>query len=81
VESCYLQARQARSATEELYAIFAEKTSLAQISAGVIASVRPKMQLVEEVMLRIVEKFTEQPPVSWLVRPTSLSVHVILLLT
>lgn len=81
MESCYLQARQARSATEELYAIFAEKTSLAQISAGVIASVRPKMQLVEEVMLRIVEKFTEQPPVSWLVRPTSLSVHVILLLT
>nr|CAB3264949.1 perilipin-2 [Phallusia mammillata] len=60
------KARNAKEATEELYTMFANKTSVSQLSVSVVEAARPKMKLVEDALLQILEKLVDHPPMKWL---------------
>lgn len=63
-----MQANRAKSATDDLYLIFANKAHLSEISSSIVDLARPKMKLVEDTLLQILETLVEHPPLAWLVR-------------
>uniref|UniRef100_H2Y7W4 Uncharacterized protein n=1 Tax=Ciona savignyi TaxID=51511 RepID=H2Y7W4_CIOSA len=60
------KATQVKESTDELYQMFANKTSLSQLPVAVLASARPKLLFVETSLLQILEKISDQPPIAWL---------------
>uniref|UniRef100_H2Y7W3 Perilipin n=1 Tax=Ciona savignyi TaxID=51511 RepID=H2Y7W3_CIOSA len=62
------KATQVKESTDELYQMFANKTSLSQLPVAVLASARPKLLFVETSLLQILEKISDQPPIAWLLK-------------
>lgn len=60
------QARKAKEATEDLYGVFAGKSSIAELSSALLASTRPKIKLIENTLMQILENLADQAPISWL---------------
>lgn len=60
------KANQVKDASDDLYQMFANKTSLSQLPTTLMVSARPKIQFVEESLLQILEKMSDQPPIAWL---------------
>ena len=65
------QARKAREATEDVYGVFAGKTSISEISSALIASTRPKIKFIEDTLMKVLDDLADQPPISWLVCTTA----------
>uniref|UniRef100_F6UGG0 Perilipin n=1 Tax=Ciona intestinalis TaxID=7719 RepID=F6UGG0_CIOIN len=60
------KANQVKDASDDLYQMFANKTSLSQLPTTLMVSARPKIQFVEESLLQILQKMSDQPPIAWL---------------
>ncbi|CAK8691231.1 unnamed protein product [Clavelina lepadiformis] len=60
------QAKKAKETTEDLYKAYANKTAIAELSHSLVESTRPKLKLIEDTLIELLGKISDQPFMAWL---------------
>ncbi|XP_076803996.1 perilipin-2-like isoform X3 [Clavelina lepadiformis] len=61
------QAKKAKETTEDLYKAYANKTAIAELSHSLVESTRPKLKLIEDTLIELLGKISDQPFMAWLI--------------